>query len=157
MIVPKQQIKDNFETDDIPTEQQYDDFIDSSYNEHVNVLIPFADVRTIQSAPVELVAAPGPGFILVPFGSIVFSMIFQSQAYNFASSVSIIQFPSVATVMATPFNAGLNGGVSFISNTSLADAFSLFENEGIFLAGLDDANQGNSDLRVQFSYRIFEF
>ena len=71
-------LKAFFETGDIPTEAQFIDLIDSFSNIADNynfdpgflrqrvVTVPTAQVLTLNTIPVELIPAPGPGLMIVP-------------------------------------------------------------------------------------------
>jgi len=123
-----------------------------------SLTIATADVLTLNSAPIEIVAAPGAGFAIEVLSANV-SMTYNSSAY--ATNTNIIVKTNGATD--EQYGAGvLNATVDMqkklqeITTTTATDT-QIIENASI-QASVRTGNPtaGNSDIKVYLTYRIIE-
>lgn len=157
-----------FETNDIPTEGQYKELIDSvpnivddyasapAFTRFVKVSIAAPAVRTLASSPVTLVAAPGAGFAV--------EVLSASTRLNFVAPVFATNQPlQFSTDTATlPQLINTNILLSTVSTFQRANQFTAFGFDEILLVANKlvnvnipfDLASGGSSLDVYVMYRI---
>lgn len=160
-----------FETGDLPTEAQFADLIDSSPNINddfggdpadslfIKVAVSSAQILTLNSVPVQIIAAPAAGLAIVPF-KIIQRYIFVTAAYtvNTATELFISGEPNdifelsnalspVATTIKTYQNTFVAGAA--IDQYAAAQALMLRA-----IAG--DPLVGDSTLQIYVWYNIVD-
>lgn len=161
-------LKGFFETNDFPTQGQFEDFIDQVPNipddydskpvftRFIKASFTAAEVRALFTTPQSLVAAPGAGFAIevstasvrLNFTAPVFAtnpaLMFTHTSANSAQ----MQVPSILNATVSVFRRA--NFVTFF----FGDVIEVVEDEALLLATASDIVTGGSSLDVYVAYRI---
>lgn len=158
-----------FETGDTPTQSQFSDFIDSVPNIQddlndspaniikTDLLIPTAQVLTLNSIPQQIVASPGVGKLIEPVDCLM-HVIFNTTAYNTNTNTLLVVSGSNTPVMRQL--TGLDATVDSYRKFEVAPAANPVNSQYVTNAALviqvqvGDPLAGDSDIHIYLSYRI---
>lgn len=161
-------LKANFETADTPTEAQFADNFDSQINilddlggnqgiiRNVALLIPTAQVLTLNSLPVQIIPAPGAGFAIQVISGFI-HIIFNTAAYT----INVSPVLQTATTNTSQFNlvSGLAATIDAIklfqkSFGLSGTATQLLDNQALNVSEANgDPAVGDSDIKIFVTYR----
>jgi len=121
----------------------------------VKLVIPTADVLTLNSVPVQLIPAPGVGFA-IELISASMKMVFNSVAYATNTKLRIIT--AGATEEQILFNTAVLSSASSTFNSTSTNALSgtkLIENAAVNVdVETGEPTAGDSDITIYATYRI---
>jgi len=161
-----------FETNDIPSEGQYADFIDSvpnlpddygnapQFTRSARITILSADVLTLFSSPVTLVAAPGANLAISPI-DISVRFISNGTAYTGDTTVQVIT--NTANAISFSFSDLLEDTATTTKKLNPAFLFGTNVNQCppdeplLFRTGGSDPLTGDGDLIVFVTYLVYQF
>ena len=122
------------------------------------VVIPTAQVLTLNSIPVQLVAAPGAGYAIEVLSAIV-KIDFNTTAYSSNTVLDIINTGATKPIKSLPC---LNATVDTIrditpSSSTTATQTQMLENVALMATSNSaDPTAGDSDITIYVTYRIIE-
>jgi|TARA_R100000501_G_C2570785_1_gene77737 hypothetical protein len=167
-VISKAQLKNDFLDGTIITEDKMDDLIDSTYNESFSITkeISTLEISTINSDPVTIIDAPGPGKI-IQVNNVIVNFIWGTADITPPNADIVVWGVSTATLWgpgATPFGQLSNGlelTVSGITQLPLDNDADIEENVGIIMTGVNgsstlDPTMGasTSTLKLYLNYSI---
>jgi hypothetical protein len=118
--------------------------------------IPTASVLTANSSPVQLVGAPGSGYMILPV-CIAMKLVYNSVAYTTNTSVQFLINSQTLTATVATFLAGTSDKWA-ITPVSAVQYTTTLENQGLYFSVLTgNPTAGNSDLLITVLYRIISF
>lgn len=164
-------IKTWYETFDKPTQGQFADWIDSvpnivddygsvpAYTRRFKVLVPTAQVLTLNSSPVALIPAPGAGKFLYVHNPVLVRMIYAGTPY--ATFINLFIYgndTTLAAIYRNTFVLQATNDVFEMFDFDTANASRNYrENNAIWLTvDSGDPTAGNSDLTIYGTYSIFD-
>jgi len=149
-----------FQTGDAPSQAHFTALIDSMQilDESVTIkeaslTIATADVLTLNSVPIEIVAAPGAGFAIEVLSASM-KIVFNSVAYATNTDIDL----KINTLSDGLFTTDISQNASIITN--LEDAGSSgsatsVENEALMVSVRSgNPTAGDSDIKIYVTYRI---
>jgi len=121
----------------------------------VKLVIPTADVLTLNSVPIELIPAPGVGFA-IELISASMKMVFNSVAY--ATYMRVLLLTAGAAQKQVEFHNTVLSSASSTFNSTSTNALSgtkLIENAAVnATVDVGDPTAGDSDITIYATYRI---
>ena len=113
-------LKGYFETGDVPTQAQFENLIDSSPNIADDYGVQFAEVElsaaqilNLNTSPVEIVAAPGAGKVIIP-NKWVFYSIYGTSAYETNTTLTLVY--EIAAKLAASYGSAIAQTNNLIGN-----------------------------------------
>jgi len=164
-IFSRATLRGYFETGKAPTQAHFTALIDSTNInsecvcvKSTSLTIATADVLTLNSAPIEIVAAPGAGYAIEVL-SAVFSMTYNSIPY---ATNTVIQLKTTGSTKAQFQDNILKGDTTQYLNINLSSVGLISDTKILDNAGVDvtvntgNPTAGDSDIKIYVTYRIIE-
>tara|TARA_R100001594_G_scaffold14471_2_gene30793 strand:- start:29869 stop:30402 length:534 start_codon:yes stop_codon:yes gene_type:complete len=126
------------------------------------ITLTSAEILSSYSNPVEIIASPGTGKQIIPFGTVVMKSVFNNAAYAFAGQAILQQPGTPEMIWAKIAEADLEGvatetHVYLLNNLGLTNDITGTLNQGLnFKALTADPTTGEGTIKFSIQYRIVE-